>query len=143
MAQSFPVSAQVIYQTLAADASLVALLGEYRFKSGDTAEAMSIMTPGSDLPMLASTTGVEVVIHDVGDVTSDQYLTDSPTYSTTWPVFVICWDGANGAQMHEVAQKICSHFMGSNALQTVAAADGVGAMVQTKIKIRSDKPIIG
>lgn len=142
MAQTFPVSAQVIYDTLAADASLAALLGEYQFKSGLTAPAMSILTPGSDLPMLSGTTGVEVVIHDVGNVNRTDYLTGESEFDTLWPVFVICWKGATGANMHEVAKLICSHFVGSNALQTVAAADGVGALVQTKVQIRSDKPII-
>lgn len=143
MAQTFPVSAQVIYDTLAADASLLGMLGQYQFKSGASSTAMSILTPGTDLPMLAGTSGIEVVIHDVGNLETVPYITDSQDYRTVWPVFVICWKGATGADMHEVVKSICAHFAGSNALQTVAAADGVGALVQTKINIRSNMPVLG
>lgn len=142
MTQSFPTSAQVIYDVLAADASLVAKLGTYTFKSGDVLPALSIMTPGTDLPMLAGTSGVEVVIHDTGNVKTGDYLSGERDSVTTWLIFVICWKGATGADMHDVTLTICNRFLGSVAVQTVATANGVGALVQTKIQVRSDRPII-
>lgn len=142
MTQSFPTSAQAIYDVLAADTSLAAKLGTYTFKSGDVLPALSIMTPGTDLPMLTGTSGVEVVIHDTGNVKTGDYLSGERDFVTTWPIFVICWKGATGADMHDVTLAICNHFLGSVAVQTVATADGVGALVQTKIQVRSDRPII-
>ena len=142
MAQVFPTSAQVIYDTIAADGSIMALAGEYTFKNGATNPALSILTPGSDLPQLSKTTGVEIVIHDVGDTQTKSYLTDESDLRITFPIFVICWGGATGSQMQEITNKICKHFLMSQALQTVATSDGIGALVQNKIFVYSDMPIV-
>lgn len=70
------------------------------------------------------------------------YVTGGAKDEIKWSVFVICWAGATGENMQAVTQLICGHFVDSYSIQTVAAADGVGAAVQTKIVICSDKPII-
>ena len=142
MAQQFPVSAQVIDNTLVADASFVSAIGAYTFTDQSQLPAVTILTPGTDLPSLSKITGVEVVIHDTGDYTTTSYVAGGAETMTKWSVFVICWAGATGENMQAVTQIICSHFMDSYSIQTVAAADGVGAAVQTKIVILSDKPII-
>lgn len=142
MTQSFPTSAEAIFDVLAADSALTAKLGEYTFKSGQTQLALSVNTPGRNLPMLAKTTGIEVVVHDIGDVVDTAYISGEVSLDTVWPVFVICWDEASGRDMHDVVRLICGHFLGSRSLQTVAASDGIGALVQTKIYVRSDKPIL-
>ena len=143
MAQTFPTSGQVIYDTLAADATLTAALGTYTFKNGNQLPSMTVLTPGTDLPMLSKIEGVEVVIHDTGNIETNPDITGGVRNSILFQVFVICWKGATGADMLAVSELICSHFLESRATQTVAAADGVGAAVQTKVVIRSDRPILG
>ena len=143
MAQQFPTTAQVIYDTLAADTAFTDLLGTYRFKGSGELTALSILTPGSDLPSLRRVKGVECIIHDVGDTRQFEYLTSDPArVSVTWSVFLVCWEPATGAQMQQATQRLMSRFRGSYSLQTVAVADGLGAQTQTKVSIRSDMPVI-
>lgn len=143
MAQQFPATAQVIYDTLAADATFTDLLGTYRFKGGNEVTALSILTPGADLPALRKVQGVECIIHDVGDTEQFEYLTNDPArVSVTWSVFLVCWEPATGARMQQATQRLMSRFKGSSSVQTVAVADGLGAQVQTKINIRSDMPVL-
>jgi hypothetical protein len=144
MAQSFPTSAQIIYNTLSGDSTFTDLLGTYDFKGGPTGlTALSIVSPGEDLPGIDNTSGIECIIQDAGDFTKNEYLTgDSPRLSVRWNVFLVAWEPATGADMQEAAEKACSHFLGSQAVQTVAASDGLGALMQTKIIIMSDMPIV-
>lgn len=140
MTQVFPTSPEIIYNTIVADGTITSLAGEYEFRGGGAAPAISIMTPGRDLPALKSTTGVEIVIHDVADVRRrDQY--DTSNIETTWKVFVICWEPATGSEMHSIIYRMMEIFLGSTAVETVATADGLGAMVQSMVLIPSDRPI--
>jgi len=143
MLQNFPTSPEIIYSAIVADGTISPLLGEYVFKAGgSTAPAISILTPGQDLPSLKSTSGVEIVIHDIADMRRrDQY--DSSNIETTWKVFVICWEPATGTEMNAIIGRIMQIFSGAVSIETVATADGLGAMVQTMVLIPSDKPILG
>jgi len=143
VAQQFPTTAQVIYDTLAADTTFTDLLGTYRFKNSGEVTALSVLTPGSDLPSLRRVKGLECIIHDVGDTQQFEYLTNDPArVSVTWSVFLVCWEPATGAEMQQATQRIMSRFKGSSSMQTVAVADGLGAQAQTKISIRSDMPVL-
>ena len=143
MSQQFPTTAQVIYDVLSNDTEFMSLVGEYSFKKGQVYPAISIVSPGSDLPSLRSTTGVECIIHDVGDVTKFEYLTnDAARTSVLWSVFLIAWSPGTGADMQLTTERVCARFLGSRSLQTVAVADGLGSMVQTKVMIRSDMPVL-
>lgn len=145
MAQSFPTSAEIIYNTLSGDSSFTAMLGTYKFK-GNTSSlaAISIVSPGQDLPGLESVDGIECIIQDTGDITQNEYLTydDNARISITWSVFLVAWGNTTGAQLQAAAEKVCSRFFGSNSVQTVATSDGLGSTVQTKVLILSDMPII-
>ena len=99
------------------------------------------MTPGQDLPSLKKTTGVEIVIHDIADMRRRDYYT-STTIETTWKVFVICWEPSTGSDINEVVDRMMRIFSGATSLETVATADGLGAMVQTMVLIPSDRPIL-
>ena len=57
-------------------------------------------------------------------------------------MFLICWEGATGYEMTQAAMQVLKRFSGSNSYETVAAADGIGAAVQTAIDIPSDRPIL-
>ena len=141
MTQTFPETPEVIYATLAADSTFTDLLGEYVFVGGQTDQAMSIQSPGGDMPGINRITGLECVIHDAADLRRRQFY-GSTNIETTWRVFLICWEPANGSTMVAAASRALEIFGGSTAIETVAVADGLGALVQTMIQIPSDMPIL-
>ncbi len=141
--QTFPISAQVIYDTLAADTTFTGLLGSYDFKTGQgPITALSIVSAGEDLPSLRNVQGVECIIQDTGDMSSRDYLTSPGDVKTTWSVFLVAWEPSKGVDLHAATQRILNRFQGSMAVQTVATTDGLGALVQTKVLISSENPII-
>lgn len=143
MAQQFPTTAQAIYDVLANDVEFVTLLGTYQFRAGQTGPAISIVTAGADLPALRKVQGVECVIQDAGDFTKSEYLTgEAARLTIRWSVFLVSWEPSTGADLQAAAERACSRFLGSEAIQTVAVSDGLGAQVQTKLIIRSDMPVL-
>ena len=145
MAQQFPTTAQVIYDVLAADSAFLAMLGSYRFRGNSSGEipALSIVTAGEDMPALRRVQGVECIIQDAGDTTASNYLTgDAPRLKTRWSVFLICWEESTGADLQAASEHILKRFTGSRSYQTVSTADGLGSLVQTKVEIMSDMPIL-
>ena len=143
MPQQFPTSAQVVYDTLAADVNFTSLLGTYEFRAGQTTTALSIVSAGEDMPALRNVQGVECIIQDAGNFTSFDYISgDEPRVSITWSVFLVAWEPAKGSDVQAAAQAACRRFLGSQALQTVATSDGLGSLVQTKLLIKSDMPIV-
>ena len=143
MVQQFPTTAQAIYDVLAADATFTGLLGTYEFKAGQSTTALSIVSAGEDMPALRNVQGVECVIQDAGDFTKNEYISnDTDRLTVNWSVFLVAWEPAKGSDMQVAAERICSRFLGSEAVQTVAVSDGLGALVQTKVMIRSDMPVL-
>ena len=143
MAQVFPVSAQIIYDTLAADAVFMDALGEYTFKvsPGAPVPALSVVTPGQDLPSVESVSGVEVVIHDVGSVRRRDYLSSVSDFIVDWKVYLIAWEPANGVALTNAVIRMMQIFSGATSTEVVATADGIGAQVQTLVTIPADMPI--
>ena len=142
MAQQLPTSAQVIYDTLAADSDFLSLIGVYTFRAGQSGPAMSIVTPGQDLPAIAKISGIEVVIHDAADVKRRDYLTTASDLYIDWKVFFICWEPATGLELTAAVAQAMQRFAGSASFETVAVADGLGAQVQTMLIIKGDMPIL-
>ena len=147
MAQTFPTTALAIYNVIKGLSDTNAIsLGAYILNSpapsgGQT--ALSILSPGEELPAVKKVEGVECIIQDTGDFVKNEYITNDPArLSISWSVFLVAWDGATGADMQAIAQAICAKFYGSEAIQTVATDKGLGAKVQTKLIIKSDMPII-
>ena len=105
--------------------------------------AISIVSAGEDMPAIRNVSGVECIIQDAGDFTRNEYLTgDAARLTINWSVFLVAWEPAKGANLQAAAERACSRFLGSEAVQTVATADGLGSLVQTKLMIRSDMPIL-
>lgn len=142
MAQSFPTSAQVIYETLSTDSNFMDLLGTYDFKGGSgPIDAISVVTAGADIPSLRNVEGVECVILDAGDSVLQEYY-GSTVIVTTWNLFLVAWGTATGADLQAAAEVALKRFAGSEMVQTVATSDGLGSLVQTKIFIKSNMPIL-
>ena len=142
MAQVHAATPQVIYDTLVADATFMAEVGDYVFDSGDTAPSISIVTPGADLPPVKSQSGVEVIIHDVADMDSRLYITNNPDILFTWKVFVIVWEPANGGNATAMLARIQQLFPLATSIQTVASGSTLGVDFQCQVRIPSDCPIL-
>ena len=140
--QSFPTSAQVIYETLSSDSNFTDLLGTYNFKGGGgPIDAISMVTAGADLPALRNVDGVECVIQDAGNSSLQEYY-GSRVVVTEWSVFLVAWGTATGADLQNAAEVALRRFASSEMVQTVATSDGLGSLVQTKITIKSNMPIL-
>ena len=88
--QNFPTTAQAIYDVLAADTTFTNLLGSYEFRAGQQTTAISIVSAGEDLPALRNVSGVECIVQDAGNFTSNEYLTgDAPRLTVQWSVFLV------------------------------------------------------
>lgn len=143
MAQQFPTSPQVIYSKLFGDTAFMSHIGDYKFKgNASTTKAISIVTPGSDLPALDSTTGVECVIHDLAALSRRDYLTDNSDLDKAWNVYLIGWEPATGDDINNAAYRAMSIFSGATATEVVAVSDGLGALAQVLIVIPSQMPIL-
>ena len=142
MAQQLPTTAQVIYDVLVADTTFMSLIGEYTFRAGQAVPALSIVTPGEDLPAIKTVSGIEVVIHDAADVKRRDYLTTASDLYIDWKVFFICWEPAKGIDLTAAVSRAMQRFAGSTSFETVAVADGIGAQVQTMLVIKGDMPIL-
>lgn len=142
MSQQFPTSSSVIYNALSTDSSFLALLGEYSFKSNNNPlKALSVVSPGQDLPSLRNVTGVECIIQDVGTSNLQQYLTSSPDVVTSFSIFCIAWEPSTGGDLQGVTDHILRRFVGAASVQVVATPDGLGSLVQSQVIVKSNMPI--
>jgi hypothetical protein len=133
---------EVIYDTLVADATFMALVGSRLFKGASTAlDAISIITPGAPLAAIKSQTGLEVVIHDISDLRRKDYITEDLNVLTTWKVFLLAWEGADGATMNAAARRIMELFSKASTIETNAAPSGLGAIAQLLVLIPSDSVV--
>ena len=143
MAQTFPTSAEVIYNTLAGDATFMSFVGTYTFADGTVLPSITVKSPGEDTKGLSSISGLEVVVIDIGDVTTQSYVSnDSPDSVFTFNVFLVAWEPSNGQAITNAVGQMVKRFLGLESIDTVAASDGIGALVQTKVMIKSNMPIL-
>jgi hypothetical protein len=140
--QSFPTSAQVIHDTLTADATFAATLGTYSFPDASTYPAISVVTPGERLPHLSDVAGVECVILDVPNIRRRNYVTDNADLVKLWRLFVIAWEPANGSDVEASVSRIIQIFSGASSFETVQTSEGLNAKVQTVVTIPSNSPIL-
>lgn len=142
MSQQLATSARVIYDTLASDNTFSTFLGVYTWSSGGTAAAISIVSPGENIPGAKSVNGVECIINDVGNMTPQYKYDGLITSGVVWNVFLIAWGDATGSDVQQAAEYLTSRFPGSFSIDTTATPDGLGSIVQTMVQIRSDMPIL-
>lgn len=142
MAQLRATSPQVIYDTLTSDAIFVGLTGSRTFQGGNaTLDAISIVTPGENLPDLKSVTGLEVVIHDISNLGRRQYLTGGDDITTIWKVYLMAWPPANGATLNDAATRIMELFSNATTIETSPTPEGLGSLAQVLVLIPSDSVV--
>lgn len=143
MAQNFANSPEAIFNALTADATFSSYIGTYVFAEGNTqVDSISILTPGQNLPHLKSQSGLEVVIHDAGDITRNDWLTDTSEAVIAWKIFLIVWPPASGSTMSLAAKRMIEMFSKATAIETLSTSQGLGSLVQTMILIPSDSAIL-
>ena len=120
----------------------MSLIGTYTWISGGGAAALSIVSPGENIPGAKGVSGVECIINDVGDMTPSYKYDGLISSGITWKIFLIAWDGATGADVQVAAEHMCKRFPGSDSIDTTATPDGLGSIVQTMVQIRSFMPIL-
>jgi hypothetical protein len=119
------------------------LLGTYDFRAGTVPiKAVSIVTPGADLPATRHVSGIECVIHDTATLARRDYVAGASDIIPRWSVYLICWDGSDGLVMTSAAIRLMEIFAGASVNETVAVPQGLGAMAQMLVSIPSDSPIL-
>lgn len=142
MAQQHAESPEIIYQALTSDTEFMALVGETIFAAGNTSlDAISIVTPGADIPAPIKTTGLEVVIHDVANLDRRQYITDEIDITTQWKVFLLAWPGANGGTLNDAARRMMQIFTNAISIETNPTPTGLGAIAQLLVLVPSDSVV--
>ena len=142
MAQQHADSPSIIYQVLTEDVEFMDLVGTRVFKANNTEiNAISITTPGEHLPVMKSQQGLEVIIHDVSQLERREYITNDIDITTTWKVFLIAWQGANGVTLSSAAKRIMELFSKATTLETNPTPTGLGALAQLLVLIPSDSVV--
>jgi hypothetical protein len=143
VAQNFATTPQAIYDALTGDSEFMSYVGTYNFVAGNTlVPSITITSPGADLPSLKSQSGLEVIIHDTGDVSRVDYLTDDYDPRVMWKVFFIVWEPATGLTMTNAVKRAMRILGGSTSIETVAVSSGLKALAQTLLMVPSEGPIM-
>lgn len=138
MAQQHVDSPEIIYETLTSDETFMDLVGKRIFKGSSTQlDAISITTPGENLPPIQEQTGLEVVIHDISQLNRNQYITDEIDITTIWKVFLLAWPGSNGSTLNNAARRIMELFTNATTLETNPTPAGLGSIAQLLVLIPS------
>lgn len=143
MAQSKADSPGAIYEALTGDSIFSSLIGEYKFiNNASPIDAISILSPNERLPQLSSQSGLEVIIHDSGQVERMDYLTDAPEPLITWKVYLIAWPPATGMTLTEAAARMIQIFSNSTVVEVVSTPNEIGALVQSLVLIPKNAAIM-
>lgn len=143
MSQQHADSPEVIYNTLTGDTAFMALVGSRVFRYGSTElDAISIVTPGADLPGVKSVSGLEVVIHDLAALQRRDYITSPSDITTIWKVFLLAWPPADGGTVNDASRRIMQLFSKAAVAEVNATPDGLGAIVQSVAFIPSDSVVL-
>jgi hypothetical protein len=143
MTQQHASSPDIIYQILTEDTEFMELVGTRIFKTGNTElDSISIATPGELLPAIKSQTGLEVIIHDIGQLNRREYITNDIDITAAWKVFLLAWPGANGTTLNNAARRIMQLFSKATTLEINTLPTGLGAMAQLLVLIPSDSLVL-
>jgi len=145
LAQRFPTSPEVIFSELSTAPVVSSKIGTYTFHTGDTADAIAIVSPGVPLPQLTKVEGIEIIISDIPNpglrqlVTYDDDTTTPAIYD--WYITVIVWDPATGNDLTAVLEAITEIFVGAQAFESVSVPPGLTARSQSFVSVSSQNAI--
>lgn len=117
-------------------------VGTYTFIDNATNDSLIILTPGEKIPGLKSVSGLEVIIHDIGEMNTINYLTNYPDLVVEWKIYLIAWPNANGSTITDAGSIILEHYIGSKMIGITSAGVRAGALTQSLITVPSSGIII-
>ena len=119
------------------------MVGSYKFVGQTTTvDSITVLSPNEKLPQLSSQTGLEVIIHDVGEVRRLDYLTSASEAVVNWKVYLIAWPDANGATVTAATKRIIEIFSNAIGIEVIATPNDIGALVQNVVLIPSNAAIM-
>lgn len=122
----------------------MANIGKYVYAAGDAEiDAVSVVTPGVPLPNINSVNGVEVLIHDVGELLPINLISDPAEVPTAYKIFLLLWGNGTGAQLNAATKRVLQLFPGAEAIETVTQDNQINALVQTQVNIPGNSFIDG
>lgn len=120
MAQTRVESPEDIYNTLSGDSEFSSFLGSYKFRDSSTLQpALSVVTPNQLIPNLEEVYGLEVIIHDIADISRKDFLTDPSIGLLTYKVYLVLWNGEQGSVLTNAALRMVNLFSGARSILTV------------------------
>lgn len=117
VAQTRVTGPEDIYDTLVGDTQFMSYVGDYYFVGGTTLNSVVISTPGQQVPNLENINGLEVIIHDIGVIGRQDYLTSDPDILVTYQVFLILWNGATGTTLTNAGIRLAQLFSGVTSVK--------------------------
>lgn len=122
----------------------MANVGKYVYSAGGTeVDAVSVVTPGVPLPNIDSVNGVEVIIHDVGELFPVNMISDPAEVLTAYKIFLLLWGTGTGAELNAATKRALELFPGAEAVETVTQDNQINALVQTQVNIPGNSFIDG
>lgn len=131
---ALPVDAVGVYDLLAADATLLALLGTYTTAQGTTMPAIACLWPGESLPGGTTATGVEVVVARGMTGAAEALLSEGGTISRVIRLYVTQWVPASGAQNLEAAVARIAKLLPGATWTATTMPDGLTGLGQYAIR---------
>lgn len=131
---TLPVDPVGVYDLLAADATLLGLLGTYTTKQGTTMPAIAVLWPGESLPTGTTMTGVEVAISRGTTGTPEPHLTGGETMSRVIRLYVTQWTVTSGGQNLEAAMVRIAQLLPGATWQPVEAPNGLTGLGQYAVR---------
>jgi hypothetical protein len=128
-----------VYDLLAADATLTALLGTYTLPGGTTRTAIACLWPNERGPGGSTTAGVEVVIARGTTGTTEPHLSGGETTSRVIRLYVTQWQPASSPFRLEAAvERVCQLLPGAT-WQPVNLPDGLTGLGQYAVRWDSEE----
>ena len=129
-----------IYEALVDDTEFMTHVGTYSFvNSISTLPSISISTPNVPIPNLENVTGLEVIIHDVGNVTRFDYLTDETLALVTYQVYLVLWtsreEPGDGSLITNATTRMVKMFSGTRSVLTVPINKTPNVAIQAIVEI--------
>lgn len=139
-----PTESGALYDMLAGDSTLLALLGTFTFKNGSTAPALSRLWPNEPREQGARCSGVEVSIGRIPATASRGLLTGETTAAWVFRIYVTQWAVAAGGalNLNAAVARILVLLEGMGEATPAGLPDGLTGLGQVVIRYATIEEIV-